>query len=51
MSQTTLTIAFSGSTLKGAMSAAYDAGVENFRGWKKRIWDGAAWTLVYEIKA
>ena len=44
-------LAFSGSTLLGAMSAAYDAGVENFRAWIGRIWDGKVWTLIYEVKA
>lgn len=44
-------LAFSGSTLRGAMSAAYDAGIENFRAWSGRIWDGKVWTLIYEVKA
>lgn len=47
----TMKLAFSGSTLLGAMSAAYDAGIENFRCWSGRIWDGYSWTLVYEVKA
>lgn len=47
----TLKLAFSGSTLLGAMSAAYDAGIENFRAWSGRIWDGYEWTVVYEVRA
>ena len=44
-------LAFTGSTLRGAMSAAYDAGIQNFRAWSERIWDGKEWTLVYEVQA
>lgn len=47
----TLKLAFSGSTLLGAMSAAWDAGIENFRAYTGRIWDGHEWTVVYEVKA
>lgn len=47
----TITLAFTGSTLKGAMSAAYDAGIENFRAWSGRAWNGQVWTLTYEVVA
>lgn len=47
----TMKLAFSGSTFLGALSSAYDAGIENFRSWSARIWDGHEWTVVYEVKA
>lgn len=44
-------IAFTGSTLLGAMSAAYSAGIANFQGWSERVWNGKEWTLVYDLAA
>lgn len=46
-----MTLAFSASTWYGALSLAYDAGIENVHAWSSRFWVGGQWQVRYEVKA
>lgn len=46
-----MTLAFTASTWLGALSMAYDAGIENVHAWSKRAFLCGEWTVAYEVKA
>lgn len=43
-------LAFTASSWLGALSMAYDAGIENVHAWSRRAWVGGEWTICYEVK-
>lgn len=43
-------LAFTHPKLHGALSLAWDAGIENVHAWSQRLWVGGEWTVVYAIK-
>ena len=47
----TMTMAFSNKSWLGALSMAYDAGIENVHAWTSRFWVGGQWQVQYEVKA
>lgn len=47
----TMTMAFSNKSWLGALSMAYDAGIENVHAWTTRFWVGGQWQVQYEVKA
>lgn len=47
----TMTMAFSNESWLGALSMAYDAGIENVHAWTSRFWVGGQWQVQYEVKA
>lgn len=42
--------AFTHKSWLGALSLAWDAGIENCHAWSQRLWVGGEWTVVYTIK-
>lgn len=46
-----MTMAFSNKSWLGALSMAYDAGIENVHAWTSRFWVGGQWQVQYEVKA
>jgi hypothetical protein len=44
-------MAFSHKSWLGALSLAWDAGIENCHAWTQRLFVGGEWTVVYEVKA
>lgn len=44
-------LAFTHHTLTGALSQAYDAGIENVHAWTKRACLCGEWTVAYEVRA
>lgn len=44
-------LAFTASSWLGALSMAYDAGIENVHAWSKRAFLCGEWTVAYEVKA
>lgn len=47
----TMTLAFTHKTWHGALSLAYDAGVENVHAWSQRMFLCGEWTITYRVKA
>lgn len=47
----TMTLAFTHKSWLGALSMAYDAGIENVHAWTRRAWVGGEWTIAYLVKA
>lgn len=46
----TMTLAFTHKSWLGALSLAYDAGIENAHAWSGRAWVCGEWTVCYLIK-
>lgn len=45
-----MTMAFSNKSWLGALSMAYDAGIENVHAWSSRFWVGGLWQVRYEVR-
>ena len=46
-----MTLAFTHKSWLGALSLAYDAGIENVHAWSRRACLCGEWTVAYEVKA
>lgn len=46
-----MTMVFSHESWLGALSMAYDAGIENVHAWTSRFWVGGQWQVQYQVKA
>ena len=44
-------MAFTHKSWLGALSLAWDAGIENCHAWSQRLWVGGEWTVVYQVKS
>ncbi|MBI6911080.1 hypothetical protein JET67_22180 [Pseudomonas palleroniana] len=47
----TMILAFTHKSWLGALSLAYDAGIENVHAWSRRACICNEWTVAYEVKA
>ncbi|MFK3971152.1 hypothetical protein ACI2KS_10540 [Pseudomonas sp. NPDC087358] len=45
-----ITLAFTHPTWTGALSLAYDAGIENVHAWSQRTCLCGEWTVAYEVR-
>ncbi|WP_176464922.1 hypothetical protein [Pseudomonas fragi] len=45
-----MTLAFTHKSWLGALSLAYDAGIENVHAWSRRACLCGEWTVAYEVK-
>ena len=45
-----MTLAFTAPTWLGALSMAYDAGIENVHAWSRRAFVCGEWTVAYLVK-